>query len=261
MKAIVASHEHKDGICILLYGYEDVAKNAHWGRGCRDVYILHYVLSGEGFFNHQKVKAGQGFLITPGLLHEYHSSEDKPWKYFWVTFEGNMADEICKKYIDADTNGIFEFDFTPELLNLSYRILDEESRISSARALGYFFMLMSHHEKKNEFCGNYYVQEAKKYMKANLYRNISVVEVANSLGINDRYLYNLFKKHQGTSPKKYLNALKLAQAVKMLKTTNCTISEIAMSNGFCDVLAFSRFFSKNMGMSPTDFKKLHTSGD
>lgn len=258
MKITSTSFDQKEGLCIHTYGYENISKNAHWGKGSRDVYILHYVLEGEGFFNNQKVKSGQGFLITPGFLHEYHSSKEKPWKYFWATFGGDMAEKICQKYISADKHSIFEFNFKPELLNLSYSILDEESPISSTRAIGYFFMLMSYHEKKSEFCSNYYVQEAKKYMKANFYRSISVVEVANSLGINDRYLYNLFIKHQGTSPKKYLNTLKLENAIKMLKTSSCSISEIAMSNGFEDVLAFSRFFSRNMGMSPTVFKRLHT---
>lgn len=260
MKVILTSFNQRDSIFIHMYGYEDIAKNAHWGKGYRDVYILHYVLSGEGFFNNQKVTAAQGFLITPKLLHEYHSSKDKPWKYFWVTFGGTMAEEICEKYIKTDENGIFKFDFKPELLNLSDSILSQESRISSIKALGYFFLLMSYHEKKSEFCGNYYVQQAKEYMKTNFYRSISVVEVANNLCISDRYLYNLFIKHQGISPKKYLNELRLKRAAKMLETTSYSISEIAMSTGFADVLTFSKFFSKNMGMSPTDYKKLKRKG-
>lgn len=255
MKMILTLHSKKDRLCIQSYGYEDIAKNAHWGRGCRDIYILHYVLSGEGYFNGQKVKAGQGFLITPQLLHEYHSSEDKPWRYFWVTFEGDLAEEICKNHINTDKNGIFDFNFKSELLSLSDSILAEVNPISGARALGYFFMLMSYHEEKTEFCGNYYVQKAEKYMKENFYRRLTVTEIADNLGINDRYLYNLFVKHRGVSPKKHLNTLKLNRAIQMLKTDRYSISEIAVSCGFDDVFSFSKFFSRHIGMSPTDYKR------
>jgi transcriptional regulator, araC family len=258
MKIITTTFDKNEDIYIYSYGYESISENAHWGKGCRDVYILHYVLSGEGYFNGRKVTAGEVFFITPKKLHQYHSSKDKPWKYFWVTFNGDMAKDLCKRYICADENGIFEFNFKTKLLGLADNILAEESPINSARALGYFFLLMSYHEKKDEFCGNYYIQEAKKYMEINFHRNISIVEVAGNIGISDRYLYNLFIKYEGLSPKKYLNNLKLKRAKSMLKSSSLSISEIAVSCGFDDVLAFSKFFSKKIGTSPTNFKRLHS---
>ena len=161
MKIITTTFSKNNDIYIHSYGYENVSENAHWGKGCRDVYILHYVLSGEGFFNGRKVKAGEGFFITPKQIHQYHSSKDKPWEYFWMTFNGNIAKDICIKHICIYENCIFEFNFKLELLGLSDKILAEESPISNTRALGYFFLLISYHEKKDEVCGNYYVHEAK----------------------------------------------------------------------------------------------------
>lgn len=108
---------------------------------------------------------------------------------------------------------------------------------------------------KDNVTGNRYVEEAKKYMNIHFYRNISVTEIANSIGINDRYLYNLFMKYENISPKKYLSNLRLNRAKSMLEKTESTISEIAVSCGFSDVLTFSRFFSKRMNLSPTEYRK------
>ena len=113
---------------------------------------------------------------------------------------------------------------------------------------------MSYHEKKEEFYGNKYVIEAKKYIERNFHLKITVSEIAQALYIDDRYLYNLFIKHEGKSPKKYLNDLRLQNACSMLRTGKYSITEVAVSVGFSDVLAFSRFFSNHMKISPTLYK-------
>ncbi|MBR6729040.1 MAG: AraC family transcriptional regulator [Clostridia bacterium] len=255
MKILSTCFEPNDTFYISSFGYENISENARWGKGRRDIYILHYVLEGEGYFNEHRVKSGEGFFISPKELHEYHSSLEKPWKYFWVTFGGNAGASICGKYIETNKENIFQFDFKTKLLNLCDSIFSVEGSLSEAKAVSYFFSLLSYHEKKNSIAGNRYVEDAKKYMNVNFYRNVSITEVADALGINDRYLYNLFIKYENISPKQYLSALKLSRAKSMLKNTESPISEIAISSGFQDVLSFSRFFSKNVGLSPTAYRK------
>lgn len=255
MKLITTEGNKNDQLYVVAFGKEDVSANARFRRAVRSTYILHYALSGEGFFNGKRIRAGQGFFIVPGQVSEYHSSDDKPWKYFFVTVNGETAGKTIDKYVHTDENGIFEYDFKSRLLSLADSILSEEGRISGARSLGYFYLLMSFHEQTNSPKPNAYVREAKKYMDMNFYRNPSISEVAETVNVSDRYLYNLFIKHEGISPKKYLNNLKLARAKSMLKNTDYSISEIAALDGFSDVLAFSRFFSKNVGVSPTAYKK------
>jgi AraC-like DNA-binding protein len=87
---------------------------------------------------------------------------------------------------------------------------------------------------------------------------VSVFEVATSMNISDRYLYNLFVKQEGVSPKQYLTALRLSNAKRLLRETGHSISEIAVSVGFPDVLSFSRFFARHTGSSPTAFRRSET---
>ena len=119
-----------------------------------------------------------------------------------------------------------------------------------------FTWLLSRHEQKKEpKHTNKYVHAAKDIMKENLHRETSIKEIAERLFINDRYLYNLFIRHEGISPKAYLNKLKLQKACSLLQSGGYSISDVAKNVGFNDVLVFSRFFSKHMHLSPSAYRK------
>ena len=255
MKNVFAEYDEKDSLYVVAYGTEDVSENAHWGKGRRNAYIIHYVLSGEGYYNGIKVKEGQGFFIRKGQMHEYASSDNKPWKYFWVILNGENAYETCKKYISFNKQGIFDYYFKSELINFVGNFFNKYKTASYAKAMGTFWLLMSFHEKHDKVQSNKYIIEAKKYMEQNYYRRVSICEVADMLYISDRYLYNLFVKHIGVSPKKYLNELRLNRACELLMSHHMSVTEVAMSVGFDDVLAFSRFFKKNILVSPTEYRK------
>ena len=46
----------------------------------RNLYIVHYVTKGKGYFNGNVVNAGQGFLIYPLMMEEYFPDKDDPWE-------------------------------------------------------------------------------------------------------------------------------------------------------------------------------------
>lgn len=256
MKNIFTEYDEKESLYVVSYGTEDVSENAHWGKGRRNAYIIHYVISGEGYYNGIRVKEGQGFFIKKGQLHEYVSSSDKPWKYFWIILNGEKAFETCKKYISFNNNGVFDYYFKNELTTFVDIFFNKYKTISYAKAVGVFWMIMSSHEQQEKADGNKYIIEAKKYMEQNYYRSVSICEVAEMLHISDRYLYNLFIKYEKVSPKKHLNDLRLNRARELLKNHNMSVTEIATSVGFDDVLVFSKFFKKNMCISPTKYRKM-----
>jgi AraC-like DNA-binding protein len=254
MKLMLAERGTDEDFYVLNFGYEYESENARWNKGLRNMYVMHYVLSGEGYYNSARVKSGEGFFIRPGEKCEYHTSKDSPWKYFWIAFGGKEGGNIAKKYVAPNTSGIFEFNLSKEFFALIDELFSEEAPLGARLALGYFYFFISYNGKEKIAYKNAYVEDAKKYMSLNFSRSISITELASEVGVNDRYLYNLFIKHEGTSPKRYLSELRLSRAALLLKSTKLSISEIAELCGFQDVLAFSRFFSKNRDVSPTKFR-------
>ena len=66
----------------------------------------------------------------------------------------------------------------------------------------------------------------------------------------------LFKKQTNFSPIEYLINVRLKKAKKYLRETNYIITDIALKCGFYSASHFSSCFMKQLGITPSDYKKL-----
>ncbi|MBQ3591189.1 MAG: helix-turn-helix transcriptional regulator, partial [Clostridia bacterium] len=86
--------------------------------------------------------------------------------------------------------------------------------------------------------------------------SISALAAMETLSVS-RYRM-LFHEIFGISPITYLTRLRMRQALTLLLQTNLPISHISSSVGYEDPLYFSRAFRRMFGLSPTDYRNLHT---
>lgn len=77
---------------------------------------------------------------------------------------------------------------------------------------------------------------------------------ASSLCISNRYLSQVTAKVAGKTPKQVIDGYIINEAQQLLTTSRLTIQEIAQRLGFSSQVMFSRFFHKNTGASPTQFR-------
>ena len=73
------------------------------------------------------------------------------------------------------------------------------------------------------------------------------------------YLYKIFTDKASKSPKEFILSEKLDYAKSLLTETDISITHIAYSIGFQDVLMFSKFFKLKAGISPTEYRSQHVS--
>lgn len=78
---------------------------------------------------------------------------------------------------------------------------------------------------------------------------------ADRLHISVKYLSICVKEVTGFPPTYFLNQLSMYDARIRLSDKTVTISDIADELNFSDQYAFSKFFRKNMGMSPSEYRK------
>ena len=61
----IVSTENSKLLKIENIGFSTDPKTNRFGPGRRNLYLIHYVFSGKGYFNGNCVDSGQGFLIRP----------------------------------------------------------------------------------------------------------------------------------------------------------------------------------------------------
>jgi len=94
------------------------------------------------------------------------------------------------------------------------------------------------------------------------FRNLHAVkDYADLLHKAPKTLSNLFATIGGKSPLQYINDRIVLEARRMLYYSAKSITEIAIELGYDDVQAFSRFFRKQVGASPSEFRQSSKSGN
>ena len=94
----------------------------------------------------------------------------------------------------------------------------------------------------------------KRYVDCNIYRKITLEEVAGYAGMNRTYFCLFFKKHFKISLTEYINSRKTDIASSMLLHTDKPIADIAKECGFTTVNYFNRIFRNIMGVSPGEYR-------
>tara|TARA_B100001179_G_scaffold227086_1_gene209092 strand:- start:1880 stop:2785 length:906 start_codon:yes stop_codon:yes gene_type:complete len=81
-----------------------------------------------------------------------------------------------------------------------------------------------------------------------------VTAYASALGSSTSSLRNACQTIAGRSPSQILDDRAALEAKRMLLYSNLSISEICFALGFAEPAYFSRFFSKQTGMSPSEYR-------
>ena len=79
----------------------------------------------------------------------------------------------------------------------------------------------------------------------------SLPQLAERLGISDRYLRQLFKKHIGVSPKAYALYQQCLFAKQLLHQTQLPITQVALASGFSSIRRFNDCFKSQLNLTPT----------
>lgn len=236
------------------------------GPMLRNSYIIHYVFGGRGFYNGSQVETGQGFVITPGHIEEYHADPQDPWELLWVVTEDPDMAKLFPAF-DADPEtGIFSYGYVEAVRYGADALCLLPRRVVSSAELLELFLRIYKHQQQSVFHGpeqtrtQSYVAFALDYIHKNYQSPITVSELTQLLGVSQPYLFRIFKAETGKSPKQYLGDYRLLQAKKLLAETDLTVSEVANSVGYADGLAFSKFFSGRQGCSPLRYRQKNKNG-
>ena len=268
-------HSYKMGenflnsLAVYNVGYQKCEPDYQWGPGIRDHYCIHHILSGSGTYTTGKIsvrlKAGDTFILFPGVELEYQADSEEPWEYGWAGFMGADAASIIRNtefsrespYI---LKGRVPGEKIREGIGNIYRAKGNnyESAVAMAGALYSLlavFMQYAEKEDRQTDTQETYVERAQSYIGNNYSYPITVEDVAAYVGISRSHLFRSFQNYMRKSPKEYLTEYRIKQACHLLKETGLSVSAIAYSVGFENNLYFSKAFRKQKGMSPSEYRQ------
>lgn len=140
------------------------------------------------------------------------------------------------------------------LLTLSYCQTDEDIH-DTYQTSAIMFAKQVHELAKNK--DSWKVEQAKTFISANIFRKITLPDVASYTELSESYLCTLFNKQVGISIYQYIQREKINIACNLLSQTTRSVSDIAQYMGFASQSNFTSVFLKWQGMTPSEYRKQH----
>ncbi len=100
------------------------------------------------------------------------------------------------------------------------------------------------------------VRKSMRILSEKVGSEIVLDDVARESGLSRPHFYKLFREQIGVTPNLFLNTLRMEKALDYLATTSMSVTEISFDLGFSSQSGFTRFFSSNVGLAPSDYRRV-----
>jgi len=100
------------------------------------------------------------------------------------------------------------------------------------------------------------VERAIETMQENLGERLTIDDMARSALFSKFHFSRVFQRVTGVSPGRFLSAMRLEEAKRLLVSTSFTVSDISHRVGYNSVGTFSARFRNSVGVSPSTYRAL-----
>lgn len=248
-----------------------------------DAWELYYVVHGQG--NRmagdtlQPFTAGDVALIPPSMIHRWkynadNTDEEGRVRYLMVAFSHSLL-ERCMEVFPELRNRLSGVQFPTDALKFGLessriirRVLSEMNEMDEMDELGRLsamFRLLPVIFTSSDYTlvgkpmrierDVRRMQQICAYVMKHYIHSISLDDIAAEVGMNRSAFCSYFKKRKGMTFSQFVTQYRLNTACELLKHSQKSISEICFLVGFNDLPHFIRIFRKNIGTSPSQFRK------
>jgi AraC family transcriptional regulator len=89
---------------------------------------------------------------------------------------------------------------------------------------------------------------------------LSLAEIAESVRLSRFYFARLFRDTTGITPGRFLAAIRIYHAKRLLLSTSMSVTDISFAVGYNSLGSFTNYFSASVGVSPGQFRRLSRTG-
>lgn len=195
-------------------------------------------------------------------------------KLIWSS-ESDMFDfQYLEPFFDRSSNFSNKIDSKSDIGREIFRLLTEIENEYTVQPVGYRLMikakllhiityLIRHCQDSSKQMESIMLKKQKlkklesvfEFINRNYSRKVSLEELSSLVFMSPNYFCTFFKDSTGFSPIEYINKLRVAKTIELLKTTDRGIYELSLECGFTNLANFNKIFKRFTGMTPSEVRK------
>lgn len=214
------------------------------------------------------LSAGDLLVVFPNRIHRFECSGKEKYKLFIINPD-RIPDLTYKINHETAQNPVIKSAAQNKRLMSLINILSEteiiwsykdndisEAVVMKGYLLAFFGELLGMMPmSKNRSDDSHAIRSILDYCSQNFKQDISLSSLQEEIHLSKYYISHLFGEKLGVSFNEYINSLRVSEACRHLRLGEMSITEISEMSGFGTLRTFNRAFQKQMGMSPSQYRK------
>ena len=246
-----------------LAGHDPLAFGAHLHYHLELVYMVEGSTTCAVDTGEYTLQSGDVLLVFPNQVHRYDPADKE--KYLLFIINPDLMPELSRAFSGAAptcpiVRGVGDDPYMHQLLTTLSRTeqmpADYREAITKGYLLAFFGELLSRMSfKQTNPSDSMTLRSIVSFCAQNYGRELTLATLEEELHLSKYYISHLFGSKIGTGFNDYINALRVSEACRYLRRSNKSITEISTLVGFGTLRTFNRAFFKQVGMSPSEYRR------
>jgi len=248
-----------------------------------DYFECVYIEKGHGYHivNNKKlpIKEGDYLIIDCNTTHDYEAKNGE-LSVINLLFCPDFIDRTlshCKDFYTILNHYLFKLNISSSVFNFSNVVFHDDER----KIYKLFILMLNEYENKNtaykEIIRCYIIEfllhtlrtlniftkqnispsvaTVLDYIEKNYEKELVLADICKEINYSLPYISKKIKSETGLSFIQHLQNTRTNHACYLLANTKKNISEICVLSGYNDIKHFNSVFKKNIGVSPSEYRK------
>jgi AraC-like DNA-binding protein len=223
----------------------------------RDLLLI-YCVKGCGLYRQGErdfeISAGQCFFVPPDLPHEYYSDPEQGWDIWFTHFDGELAARLTEQCGFSLASLVLDLGVQKAYVNLFRElcgVLQAGGSGSGLNASAVIFQILLElikHPKRQ-------TPVETRIFQALSSGETNITGLARRAGMSRFHFIRECRRVTGETPGRHLILQRVRRARELLLQTDFSVKQIAFQLGFSDQNYFSRVFTKETGVSASEYRR------
>ncbi len=242
-----------------------------------------WILEGSQLFEEREIGGSwQQSQVSSGDM--FLTASPSPYEARWCV-QGEVPMKVMTVYVglpllveaardlygaEAEVPALREFSAEPDeamrgLLEQLRRELLEQATASTLLVQGLARSLAVHllrtygqvseaRSRRRSGLSAFQLAQVDQLLESRMDRNVSLVELADEVGMSPFHFSRVFKKSTGVTPSKYMVRARNVRARRLLRESELSVMQVSLEVGYSSASHFTDVFRRETGVTPSEYR-------